>query len=1218
MPPKQLLAGLVCSLVALHAHAQEPHAIASDRVFTRLVSMPLPSGKEHHAWVTDPSLRLEQQHLKQRIQAQLGLVTHPTGIAGLLAFLESLPITGRLLPVPSDPAVLLADPASNYALTQNSVVTQQQVPQRVTVLDDNGQLCHIGLSASLPIESLLRQCPLEAPSDEAWVIQHDGTVFQVFTSPWNRFSNALVAPGAWVWRPSRSLQADPSLSSAIASFLATQPLPHANVASLPPTVPPQERDEATHALGWKPLLSSNDWGETGLLQTPTARTGALGTLRFNASRAYPYTRMNVFLQPTRWLEFGFRYTDIATALYGANIAGEQTYKDKSFDFKTILSEEHPYLPQIAMGMRDIGGTGLFSSEYLVTSKRTESLDWSLGIGWGNMAAGGTLPNPLGALFPSLKQRKVESFGQGGTISTASMFAGDAALFGGVQWTSPSGRTALKLELEGNNYAHEPFGQNHGATSPLNLGWLYRVSPGVDVGVAFERGNKLAFSVTFSGNLRTMASPKPLDTPAPGAAQLISARTTAVKPMGMSVETTAASSPSPSPSIAAASLSSLTRAPSLASRLHSNIHAQTGWKLLSLDVVAGAWQIKLETDDAVYAQDRLERLFAVLTTELPTEGHVAEIQLSNFGLPQRSLRFDREEWLAQRVYPDLPSLQLSALEWQRPTASTAERGSSDTALVTAGTSNAPGVDRKPLNDRLETGWGTTFSHILGGPNNFLLYQAGLRAYAQYRFDENTWAFGQTNLRLADNYDNFVYNAPSNLPRVRTDQRRYVTTSRTTVPVVQLTRTVDLGHGHYASAYGGLLEPMYAGIGGEWLWRPWNANWALGADINQVQQRAYEQDFALRDYRTTTGHATLYWNTGFDGVLAKVSAGKYLAKDVGVTVDLSRSFANGTSIGVWATKTNVSVEQFGEGSFDKGIYLNIPLDALLPRSTPSMATFVWSPLTRDGGARLSRRFALFDLTRHADTWAWRYRTASENTNHMEERNESPSLLSALFPHNTGRGGLGESLQLGGAMARAGVHYNNLLAGAGAVLLTMAVDKPIANTFGNNNGSASQIGQAFNSIPYLLAAGAGTAAIGAWGEDARSTAYASLSAATWALGTNLVAKSLIGRARPDEGHGAWAFNGPSSSSPQSSFASNHVTAAMALATPFAQRYEQPWLYGLASLTAVGRIQSNEHWASDTVAAALLGYAFGTLALDQQTQRHKRWALSASTNHIAATLQY
>ena len=55
--------------------------------------------------------------------------------------------------------------------------------------------------------------------------------------------------------------------------------------------------------------------------------------------------------------------------------------------------------------------------------------------------------------------------------------------------------------------------------------------------------------------------------------------------------------------------------------------------------------------------------------------------------------------------------------------------------------------------------------------------------------------------------------------------------------------------------------------------------------------------------------------------KVSAGEYLAGDVGYTIEFSRSFVSGVQFGAFATFTDVTFEQFGEGSFDKGIFFNI---------------------------------------------------------------------------------------------------------------------------------------------------------------------------------------------------------------------------------------------------------------------------------------------------------
>jgi hypothetical protein len=67
-----------------------------------------------------------------------------------------------------------------------------------------------------------------------------------------------------------------------------------------------------------------------------------------------------------------------------------------------------------------------------------------------------------------------------------------------------------------------------------------------------------------------------------------------------------------------------------------------------------------------------------------------------------------------------------------------------------------------------------------------------------------------------------------------------------------------------------------------------------------------------------------------------------------------------VGAYATKTNISAATFGEGSFDKGIYLAIPFDALLGRTTGYMAPLRYVPVLRDGGQMLDRAFPLYDMT------------------------------------------------------------------------------------------------------------------------------------------------------------------------------------------------------------------------------------------------------------------
>jgi hypothetical protein len=137
----------------------------------------------------------------------------------------------------------------------------------------------------------------------------------------------------------------------------------------------------------------------------------------------------------------------------------------------------------------------------------------------------------------------------------------------------------------------------------------------------------------------------------------------------------------------------------------------------------------------------------------------------------------------------------------------------------------------------------------------------------------------------------------------------------------------------------------------LWQPANQVWGLGAEINWVQQRDFDQLFSFRDYDVVTGHASLYWDTGWHGVSAQIDAGRYLAGDWGGTFKLKRRFSNGWEMGAFATFTEVPFSEFGEGSFDKGIVLTIPFDWALPFESRSQYSTVIRPLTRDGGQQLS---------------------------------------------------------------------------------------------------------------------------------------------------------------------------------------------------------------------------------------------------------------------------
>ena len=125
------------------------------------------------------------------------------------------------------------------------------------------------------------------------------------------------------------------------------------------------------------------------------------------NETHPIRRYNVIFSPFDWFEGGFRYISIQNRYYSNDyeFSGTQSYKDKNFEFKARLLKETNYLPQIAIGFRDFAGTGLFSSEYLTSSKRFGNLDFTLGIGFGALSsADDNISNPLSFLSTEFNDR----------------------------------------------------------------------------------------------------------------------------------------------------------------------------------------------------------------------------------------------------------------------------------------------------------------------------------------------------------------------------------------------------------------------------------------------------------------------------------------------------------------------------------------------------------------------------------------------------------------------------------------------------------------------------------------------------------------------------------------------------------------------------------------------------------------------------------------------
>lgn len=877
---------------------------------------------------------IEQQMARDRAIQNLRLANrNNTALQQVLQRVGAMPVNGRLKLESTDANYLQARPEFDPVLNSTYTVVLPQTTNTVTVLSDLGT-CVVPHQATASAQAYIEACigkqsawkswlGIEMPIDWAWVANPNGTVEQLAVNGWNEQAQGGPAPGSWLWAPSRKVEGEQKQHEAIAGFLATQgefvqavqaPQAHSVVAIEQKTLLP-EFDEAEP----KPLetnepwyLSSSDWGVVGLLQTPIARMRPAGSYSATFSRTSPYSRYSFMLQPFDWMEAGFRYNNLTNRRFGVSTTNpDQSFKDKNFDVKFRLMQESAHLPELSVGFRDVAGTGLFSGEYVVGSKRVGAVDFSLGIGWGSLGAGGGITNPFKALGDSFETRPNASFGLGGTVDTNTFFKGPAALFGGAQVQLPWEDWVLKLEVEGNDYQSEPFGNNLEQSTNVNVGLLHRVNDYMDFTLGYERGTEVMVALSFHEKLDTFGTPKLSDPPSP--------QVNEAPPTG----------PVSWPAVL------------------EELKQQTGWVATQVQGDEGELKLIIDEGDAGYWQYTIDRATAVLHKYAPAEYAWFNYEYQAKGQKISQHIVDRNLWVRQRTtllpnaWRDMPATkQRERIKYPYQT----------------------------LFDNPQSPWKTSVSagyrQILGGPDGFILYQLSALGNVSYELTESTVANGRVRAALLDNFDKFTYTAPSNLPRVRTFQREYATTSDFTIPNLQLTHYGKLGSDVFYTTYGGLLEDMFAGVGGEVLYRPMNSTVAIGVDVNSVKQRDFEQDFGLRDYQVNTGHATLYWDTGFEDILVKASVGQYLAGDKGATMDLSRVFDNGVKMGAFFTRTNVSAAEFGEGSFDKGVYVTLPFDAFFTQSVAGTANLVFNPLTRDGGAKLSRSVELYDFTQARD--------------------------------------------------------------------------------------------------------------------------------------------------------------------------------------------------------------------------------------------------------------
>ncbi|MEP5155238.1 YjbH domain-containing protein [Planktotalea sp.] len=684
---------------------------------------------------------------------------------------------------------------------------------------------------------------------------------------------------------------------------------------------------AIPALGM--AQSHTTFGTPGLVEMPSAESAPDGEIGTTVSYFAGGLRTTLSFQITPRLSGSFRYATIERVFNGAPLY------DRSFDLRYRILDEGRYLPAVAVGFQDIIGTGIYAGEYVVATKHlTPQLAFSGGIGWGRFGSFNGFSNPLGVLDSGFNTRPDGFTGTGGIVEAGRWFRGDAAFFGGVSWKATP-KLTLKAEYSSDAYTREIGSALFQRKSPYNFGIDYELTKGVNLQGFYLYGSEVGAAVTFKLN--------------PKEPNIVGGLDKAPQPVRVRVPSNAADLGWTNLPNAAANIRKAT----------STMMERDGLVLEAMSIKSTTATVRVRNGRYTASAQAVGRTARILTQVLPDSVETFKIVpvARGIALSQVTLKRTDLELLEHDV-------NQSKLSYQRANISDAAARDSDL------------VFSKGLYPRFRWNIGPYLSTSYFDPDSPIRAEVGLEASASYNFSPGLVLSGTVRQRAVGNKHTATRVSDSTIRRVRSDGNIYEREGSPAITELTLGYHFRPGKNLYGRVTLGYLERMYGGISSELLWKPVDSPFALGAEINYLKQRDFNQLFGFRDYEVLTGHLTAYWNMG-NGFHSEASVGRYLGGDVGGTLKLERVFKNGWRVGAYATLTDTDFDDFGEGSFDKGLVFTVPLDSFVGTPQRKVFSTVLQPLSRDGGARVKVKGRLYETIRSnhnpelVDSWGrfWR---------------------------------------------------------------------------------------------------------------------------------------------------------------------------------------------------------------------------------------------------------
>lgn len=756
------------------------------------------------------------------------------------------------------------------------------------------------------------------------------------------------------------------------------------------------------------------FGGIGLMEMRNARFSDDGRLSIGAGLIGGSKNYYANWQATPWLETTLRFTDYNDDGIGI---------DKGVDVKLRLLEEGKIRPSFAIGLQDFLGDGLLSGEYLVASKKIWNFDVTAGLGFGNLASRARIGNFAKIFGNNFDTRSFDN-PNSEKLRFGNYFSGDKmGFFWGIEYRTPINGLTAKVEYSTADKAQLNGFQDYNSRTAFNFGLNYKIKSWIELNGGLLHGNQFSLNITFKNNLHKPQKLKMAKGNKPVEIKSREIRNNAltvndyktnkdndfiferIRRMGFVISSLDVVDDDVAVKLIGSEEKKQSDLLLLGAFLndYSNAHIEFANNADKTNQLQGSRNTPLGLEalsafrkSVFYINENIHGDISegdklTIASSIAEELNRNDLMVENVNLAGDEIKVVKEAGpyletaknigrvsrVLTNVAPDnverfnvitkekgfvLSDISVLRKDFEN----LADYNSSPEEILSHAAFQEPGYEKyRALNygaSRVDYGIvPEVISHFGSVTGDHFKADFNLLAYGSAKVTDNLRLFAEAKQHVIGNLDLIPTSTNLNVPFVRSDIGRYSKEGTTSLRRFAAEYTENPVKNIYSRVTAGVLEEMYAGVSGELLYSHYNGSLSFGLDINYIKQRGFRQLFSLRDYQTVTGHLTAYYvNKKYD-ITTKVSVGRYLAKDWGTTIDVSREFKNGIRIGALATFTNMSQSDFGEGSFDKGLYMVVPFDFFWVKQSRRKSTFRVQRLGKNGGQKIQHNNTLFDTLR-----------------------------------------------------------------------------------------------------------------------------------------------------------------------------------------------------------------------------------------------------------------